>query len=137
MPSVIVLTMQKEVAERLAAGPPSMNKLAAIVQFWADAEILFAIPANAFHPAPEVESAAVRLVTKKAPMDPAAYFSFARELFQQPRKNIANNLMLKTMPAAEQARRKALLASLGVDPNARAHTMAIADVIALAKAFSA
>jgi 16S rRNA (adenine1518-N6/adenine1519-N6)-dimethyltransferase len=137
IPSVIVLTMQQEVAERIIAGPPSMNKLAASVQFWADPEILFTIPAGAFHPAPEVESATVRLVPKKIPMDPAAYFPFIRQLFQQPRKNIANNLVLKTMSPEEQARRKALLASLGVAPHARAHAMAVSDVIALAKAFSA
>ncbi len=137
MPSVIVLTMQQEVAERLVATPPSMNKLAASVQFWADAEILFTIPAGAFRPAPEVESATVRLTTKNVPMDPNAYFFFIRQLFQQPRKNISNNLVLKMMSEAEQARRKALLTSLGVGPHDRAQNLDMARIVELAKVFSA
>ncbi len=62
-PSICVLTLQKEVAERIAAAPPKMNRLAASIQFWAKPEILERLSRKDFEPAPEVESAILKLAT--------------------------------------------------------------------------
>lgn len=61
-PSLIVLTVQKEVAERVCAEPPRMNLLAASVQFWAKTEIVGYISKKDFQPAPEVDSAIIKLI---------------------------------------------------------------------------
>ena len=63
-PERTVLLIQKEVALRICATPPDMNRLAASVQFWADAEIIAHVPRNDFSPAPEVDSAVVVLNAK-------------------------------------------------------------------------
>ena len=60
-PSLIVLTVQREVAQRLIARPPEMSLLAVSVQVYAAVEIVDRIPAGAFYPAPKVDSAVGRL----------------------------------------------------------------------------
>ncbi len=60
-PSLIVLTVQKEVAERICAEPPKMNLLAASVQFWAEPKIIDYISKKDFRPQPKVDSAIIKL----------------------------------------------------------------------------
>lgn len=97
-PSLIVLTIQKEVAERLNAQPPKMNLLAASVQFWAQPEIIGFIPAQSFNPVPKVDSAVIKLTPLLFAPCSALYYSFIKILFKQPRKTILNNLREKYQP---------------------------------------
>ena len=60
-PRRIVLTVQKEVAERICATPPDMSLLALSVQVYGTPQIMAHIPAGAFYPAPKVDSAVVRI----------------------------------------------------------------------------
>lgn len=92
-PRTVVLTLQREVAERLSAKPPHMNLLAANVQHWADVAVVRLVPRSAFRPVPNVDSAVVRLTPRVSdePND-ARYHAFVRALFKQPRKTIGNNL---------------------------------------------
>ena len=66
-PSLIVLTVQREVAERLCAQPPEMSVLAVSVQVYGEPHIVGKIPAGAFYPKPDVESAIVRIDLFAAP----------------------------------------------------------------------
>ena len=66
-PMLTVFTVQKEVAERIVAMPPKMNKLAASVQFWSDPKIISIVSRKSFNPPPEVDSAIIMLKTKKSP----------------------------------------------------------------------
>jgi len=114
-PSLIVFTLQKEVAERIAAQPPQMNKLAASVQFWAEPEIIDYLKPGDFSPPPKVHSAIIRLLPKPYPSNitstrpeaqnyinrsnvtgytpnPKPYYKLVNLLFRQPRKTIFNNL---------------------------------------------
>lgn len=94
-PSLTVLTIQKEVAERVASLPPSMNLLAASVQLWADPAVIAIVPKTLFTPPPEVDSAVVKLTThtsQPTTKERANYYAFIKLLFKQPRKTIANNL---------------------------------------------
>ncbi len=103
-PQICVLTIQKEVALRITAEPPRMNRLAAAVQFWAEPEILEFLPAKLFSPAPEVESAVIKLKNsaeggsafggknEKSKIKEGEFYRMVRILFQQPRKTILNNL---------------------------------------------
>ncbi|MDP3052735.1 MAG: rRNA adenine dimethyltransferase family protein [bacterium] len=93
-PSLVVLTVQKEVAERICALPPQMNLLAASVQFWAEPKIIDYIPKTDFKPRPEVDSAVIKLtpfgtITRDSAED---YYKLIKILFKQPRKTIVNNL---------------------------------------------
>ena len=60
-PERLVLTVQREVAERMVAAPPEMSLLALGVQFYCTGQIVEKIPAGAFYPVPKVDSAVVRL----------------------------------------------------------------------------
>ena len=96
-PSLIILMIQKEVAQRIMAKPPQTNLLSAITQFWADPEILFTLNPKDFSPAPEVNSAVIKLVPKKqittnGSMANNQYYDFVKVLFKQPRQTILNNL---------------------------------------------
>ena len=93
-PSLIVLTVQKEVAERIVAQPPEMNLLAAATQFWAEPKMIGHLKPSDFSPAPEVESAIIKLDTRKQPIaNSENYYKFIKILFKQPRKTILNNLV--------------------------------------------
>jgi 16S rRNA (adenine1518-N6/adenine1519-N6)-dimethyltransferase len=91
-PISVVLTIQKEVAERIAAQPPKMNLLAAITQFWAEPKIVGYIPKKDFSPPPKVDSAIIKLTPKTQNLKPKTYYSFVKILFKQPRKTVRNNL---------------------------------------------
>ncbi|MBI3114805.1 MAG: ribosomal RNA small subunit methyltransferase A [Candidatus Harrisonbacteria bacterium] len=105
-PSRTVLMIQKEVAERLTATPGKMNLLAAAVQVWADVSVIARLKPEDFDPPPKVESAVIRIETKKQESPPtgdlpqgdkktselAAYYKLIHAAFKQPRKTLLNNL---------------------------------------------
>jgi 16S rRNA (adenine1518-N6/adenine1519-N6)-dimethyltransferase len=95
-PDLLVLTVQREVAERIVASPPRMSLLAVSVQFYCDALIVDRIPAHAFRPAPKVESATVCLRRRGEPLFPQLrvddFFQVARAGFCQKRKQLRNSL---------------------------------------------
>lgn len=133
-PERIVLTVQKEVAERLCAAPPKMNLLAASVQFWAKPEIVARIGRENFHPAPKVDSAVIQITPfAKTQMDPDIFYPFIGALFKQPRKTIINNLRLMAKNAAGKGGIERILAGLSVGPAARPQNLSISDIVNLAR----
>ena len=132
-PTRSVLTVQKEVAERLSAKPPKMNRLAASVQFWAEPEIIAVLSKNEFRPKPKVDSAVVRLESRIQNLEsrkvtPDKYYQAVRILFQQPRKTIMNNLL-----AAGKTDKRGFFAQelqkIGIDPNARPQNLSIEQIL--------
>ncbi|MEK7115139.1 MAG: 16S rRNA (adenine(1518)-N(6)/adenine(1519)-N(6))-dimethyltransferase RsmA [Patescibacteria group bacterium] len=94
-PSLIVFTIQKEVAERIIAQPPKMNLLAASVQIWAEPEILMILPPEDFDPPPKIDSAIIRLRIGNKELgirELGNYYKLIKIIFKQPRKTILNNL---------------------------------------------
>lgn len=97
-PTDILLTVQKEVGERLAAQPPRMNLLALGAQAYGTPKILFPISKNSFRPAPEVDSAFIRIQNisrgqfEKSEVAPEKFFKLARAAFQGKRKMLINTL---------------------------------------------
>lgn len=138
-PDLLVLTVQREVAERMVAQPPHMSLLALGVQFYCTGQIVARVPSGAFHPVPKVDSAVVRLDRRPAPVaaDIAAdrFFTVARAGFCQPRKQLRNSLAagLSMAPAAVEA----WLSSAGVDPKRRAETLTLTEWADLARALDA
>lgn len=94
-PELIVLTIQKEVAERVTAKPPKMNLLAAAVQIWAEPEIIMNLKSKDFDPPPKVDSAIIKLESRIQNLESKAlerYYRLIRIIFKQPRKTLLNNL---------------------------------------------
>lgn len=133
-PTRVVLTIQKEVAERMCARVPHMNLLAASVQFWAEPEIVDIVPKKDFDPAPKVDSATVRLEVRQTEEVTAdVYYAFIKKIFAQPRKTIMNNLAGKE---GDKIAVGNLLQSAGVAPSARPQTINKDMLATLAKLFS-
>jgi len=121
--------LQKEVVERMAAGPGGKDygRLSVMLQARCTVIPLFAIGPGAFRPPPKVDSAIVRLVPLAQPPDIADQAVFARLVaaaFAQRRKTLRNGL--KGLLSAEA------IAGLGIDPGARAEQLALDDFVRLA-----
>lgn len=89
--------LQREVAERLAAGPGTKARgiLSVLLQVWYDVEYLFTVSENVFNPPPKVKSGVIRLVRNartELPTDPALFKSVVKTTFGQRRKTIRNSL---------------------------------------------
>jgi 16S rRNA (adenine1518-N6/adenine1519-N6)-dimethyltransferase len=128
-PSLMVLTVQREVAQRITAAPPNMSLLSVSVQFYATAQVVDEIPAGAFYPRPKVDSAAVRLVLRDAPLFPHVgtdrFFRVVRAGFSQPRKQLRNSLSAGL--GVPPVRCAEWLEAAGVLPRRRAETLALEE----------
>lgn len=91
-PEIAIVTIQREVAERLAAKPPKMNLLAAAVQIWGKPQILGYLKPTDFFPPPKVESAIIKIVPEAKNVDLERFFRLLKAVFKQPRKTVLNNL---------------------------------------------
>ncbi len=95
-PSLLVVTVQREVAERIVAGPGEMSLLAVSVQFYSRPRIVAKAPPGAFFPSPQVRSAVVRLDVYPSPEvaveDVDRFFDVVRAGFAQRRKQLRNSL---------------------------------------------
>jgi 16S rRNA (adenine1518-N6/adenine1519-N6)-dimethyltransferase len=133
-PKQCSFTIQKEVAERICAAPPRMNRLAASVQFWASAKIIKMLSPSDFSPPPKVSSAIIALeATKTAELDVECYYSAVRALFAQPRKTLVNNIAKATGQNGNVVTKK--LSAIGIIPNNRPQNLCVRDVAAIARIF--
>jgi 16S rRNA (adenine1518-N6/adenine1519-N6)-dimethyltransferase len=132
-----VLTLQREVAERICAQSGKMSLLALSVQVYGRPEIRARIPAGAFYPPPEVDSAVLRVDRYAEPRLPApllpAFFRLAKAGFSQKRKTLRNALSAGMHWRPAQA--EAILASAGIDPKRRAETLSLEEWGALVRVF--
>jgi 16S rRNA (adenine1518-N6/adenine1519-N6)-dimethyltransferase len=136
-PERCVLMMQKEVAERLAAEPPKMNRLAASVQFWAKAKTITAVSRQQFTPPPEVDSVVIALeaIAGNTSIKSEDYYRAVRILFAQPRKTVLNNLAAgEGKGSGTKEKAAAALMNAKVDPAARPQNLSVKDIVAIAKA---
>ena len=123
--------LQKEVVERMAAGPGSKTygRLSVMLQLRCAVEPLFDVPPTAFTPPPKVDSAVVRLVPLSPDRLPKVDFDVidrvVRAAFGQRRKTLSN--ALKGVADADD------LAAAGIDPRLRAEQLAPATFVALAQ----
>jgi 16S rRNA (adenine1518-N6/adenine1519-N6)-dimethyltransferase len=131
----LVLMFQREVAERIVAGPgtKSYGRLSILAHWRCEARILFDVAASAFVPPPKVTSSLVALVPRQAPLpcDRRALEQVTQAAFGQRRKMLRQSL--KTLGADPLA----LLERAGVAPTARAEDIPLEGFVALARAFAA
>ena len=93
--STMLVMVQREVAERFAAGPGSKQYGAVSVKiaYWAKASVVATVPASVFVPRPNVESALVRIDRREPPLtDPELLFPLVRTAFGQRRKMLRRSL---------------------------------------------
>ena len=95
-PQIMLVMVQKEVAEAIAARPGQMSLLSVSVQFYGEPRIISYVPAQCFYPAPEVDSAILRIDLYPQPAvavtDEGSFFELVRAGFTAPRKQIGNSL---------------------------------------------
>jgi 16S rRNA (adenine1518-N6/adenine1519-N6)-dimethyltransferase len=129
-----VAMLQREVADRLAAGPGSRTygTASAIVQLACEVRLLRRVPPTVFHPRPHVESALVRL-RRTAPSPDRATVALVRAAFAHRRKALAGSLALAPGAAGDvRERARAGLERLGHPPDARAERLAPREFALLA-----
>ena len=127
--------LQKEVVNRLAAGPGSKNygRLSVMAQYYCQVMPVLTVPPDAFKPPPKVDSAVVRLIPHRTPpVDVTSVNTLERvcaQAFNQRRKTIRNSLK---DCISEQA-----LSELGLNPGTRAETLSLQDFASIANYISA
>jgi 16S rRNA (adenine1518-N6/adenine1519-N6)-dimethyltransferase len=135
-PTSLILMVQKEVGERLAAGPGEMSALAIFAQVQAQVEILRHVPATSFLPPPKVDSSVVRLRLRADPLIPRVDQPFLYKVvkagFSAKRKMIHNSLDRALPNSGETI--DAALTSVGIERTRRAETLSIAEWQALTRA---
>ena len=132
-PSLIVLTVQREVAERICAAPPAMSLLAVSVQFYGRPRLVGGIPAGAFYPRPDVDSAIVRIDLFDQPALPDSdvdrFFQIVKAGFGQKRKQLRNALSAGL--GLKRAEADAFLHRAEIDPARRAETLMMEEWVKL------
>ena len=126
-PQIMVVMVQKEVAEAIVAEPGQMSILSVSVQFYGQPKIISYVPARCFYPAPEVDSAILRVTLYAKPVvdvtDETSFFRLVRAGFTTPRKQICNSLTQGLgLPKAEVL---SLLEKANIVPQRRAETLTL------------
>jgi len=128
-PKSLVLTVQREVAERICATPDKMSLLALSVQVYGHPTIVARLPAGAFYPPPKVDSAVIRVELYPNPgMHPKQldlFFRLAKAGFSQKRKTLRNTLRGGMGWSKEQS--EAILTRAEIDPSRRAETLSLQE----------
>lgn len=132
-PVEMVVMVQREVARRIAAPPGRQSLLGLSVSLYAEPEVLFDVPPEAFDPPPQVWSSVIRLILRETPLVSddrrLAFFELAVRTFKNPRKHLHNALAAGAMVPKEVA--ALALTAAGIDPMRRPETLTIAEWLAL------
>jgi 16S rRNA (adenine1518-N6/adenine1519-N6)-dimethyltransferase len=128
-PQLIVLLIQKEVAQRICAQPPRMSLLAVAVQFYSQPQIISKVSKKCFWPQPKVDSAIIKIIPRRPVVasqeDRKRFFQIVKAGFSSPRKQLVNNLSQKLNLDRQEI--KKALTKCGLNPQARAENLSIAD----------
>jgi 16S rRNA (adenine1518-N6/adenine1519-N6)-dimethyltransferase len=136
-PRIAVLLVQKEVAERIAAGPGEMSILAIAAQVYAEAELGTEVPREFFTPPPQVDSQVIILKTRSSSfidgVDEKHFFRIVKAGFAARRKKLRSSLSAGLSLSKEEVEQT--LTSVSIDPNSRAQDLSIDDWLKLANQF--
>jgi len=128
-PRLMVVMVQKEVAEAIAARPGDMSLLSISVQFYGEPAIVGIVPADSFYPPPEVDSAVLKIAVSPEPPlpvgDVAGFFKLVRAGFSSKRKQMVNSLTHGTGLGREEI--GAILKESGIEPTRRAETLSLEE----------
>jgi 16S rRNA (adenine1518-N6/adenine1519-N6)-dimethyltransferase len=128
-PRRLVLTLQKEVAQRICADPGDMSLLALSVQVYGHPEIIAHISSAAFYPPPRVDSSVLRIDRYPVPLIPPpeleAFFQLIKAGFSQKRKTLRNSLAAGLHLNASIT--ETMLKQARIDPMRRAETLSLTE----------
>ncbi len=136
---VLVVMMQREVAERLQAlpGTKEYGSLSIAVQYYTIPEIVLKVPKTVFYPAPDVESAVIRLTRRSEPpvqvTSEEGFFRVVRAAFGQRRKTLLNSLTGSGLASKEIWQK--VLVEANIDPGRRGETLSLEEFATLANTF--
>ncbi|AFH66062.1 16S rRNA (adenine(1518)-N(6)/adenine(1519)-N(6))-dimethyltransferase RsmA [Paenibacillus caseinilyticus] len=139
----IVVMIQKEVAERMAAGPggKEYGSLSIAVQYYCEPEIVAIVPHTVFIPQPNVDSAVIKLKVRQQPPvdveDEDFFFDVIQASFTQRRKTIYNNLSAKYFTKENKGELEGLLREAGIEPSRRGETLSMQEYAELSKRLKA
>jgi len=137
----IVVMIQKEVAQRMAAKPggKEYGSLSVAVQYYCTTEIVCIVPHTVFIPQPNVDSAVIKLTLRERPAvevdDEAFFFRIVQGAFAQRRKTLMNNLLALT-GKDKRAELTILLEEIGIDATRRGETLSLEEYAVLSGALS-
>ncbi len=137
-PSRFVMMVQKEVAERIAAPPGGMSYLSVFVQYHAEVELAFTVPAAAFEPAPEVDSAILVGVTRARRLgveDEDELWRLVQAGFRERRKMI-HNVLVRQLPGLDRAIVGGALETCAIAPDRRPQTLSVEEWMRLREALT-
>jgi 16S rRNA (adenine1518-N6/adenine1519-N6)-dimethyltransferase len=134
-PELVVLLVQLEVAERVAAPPGRMSYLSVFAQNVSTVELIGRVPAASFEPAPAVDSAVLRLRRREKPVVPVGplrepFYRVVQAGFRQRRKQVHNGLA-RELPVEREVVERAL-ADCGVAGDRRPQTVSVDEWACLA-----
>lgn len=136
----IVVMIQKEVAERMAASPGTKDygSMSVAVQYYCEPELVAIVPHTVFIPQPQVDSAVIRLRLRKEPAvrvrNERLFFETVQAAFAQRRKTLGNNLLARFFGKGGREEMTRLLAELDIDPGRRGETLSLEEFARLADA---
>ncbi|MBA3534167.1 MAG: ribosomal RNA small subunit methyltransferase A [Ardenticatenales bacterium] len=138
-PDLIVLLVQKEVAQRITARPGDLSLLAISVQFYGEPEMVAIVPAGAFYPPPKVDSAILRVrpyPEKRYHVEsPEFFWEVVRAGFGQKRKQLKNSLSAGLSQFSTD-KIQASLEEAAIDPTRRPQTLTIEEWVRLYKSLT-
>ena len=136
-PSLIVLMVQKEVADVITAPPGEMSLLSVSVRLYGEPEIVAQVPASSFYPVPNVDSAVLKIKVYPQPVikeqDIPDFFKVVKAGFSANRKQLVNSLSKRL--ELEKKDVITVLEKAGIDVRRRAETLTIAEWKKLLEAF--
>jgi 16S rRNA (adenine1518-N6/adenine1519-N6)-dimethyltransferase len=140
-PSKMLVMVQKEVGEAIAATPGKMSLLSVRIQFYSKPAIISYVPAASFYPSPKVDSVILRLdvysqppLIKSGVFDAAGFFDIVIHGFSSPRKQLRNSLAHSLeIPPTQVA---SLLEKAGIEGKRRAETLSLKEWRELWKIFA-
>lgn len=124
-PKLMVLMVQKEVAQRICAKPPRMSLLAVACQLYSKPKIVKIVKKESFLPKPKVDSAIIKLTTNNLQLTTEfreKFFKIVKAGFSSPRKQLKNNLKEIFGNKTEK-----ILEKVGINPTRRAETLSVED----------
>ena len=134
-----VVMMQKEVADRISAEPntKAYGSLSIAVQYYMTAKVAFIVPRTVFVPAPNVDSAILKMVRREEPAvtvkDEDFFFSVSKASFVHRRKTLWNNLTSRFGKTEEiKAKLEAGIQAAGLQPSVRGEALSLEDFARLA-----
>lgn len=134
-PKLVIILVQREVAERIIAKPPHMNLLAISVQYFSEPKIISMVPRGSFYPMPKVDSAIIKLVPRAQKLghneEIKQIFRIVKIGFASKRKKLLNNL--STGLKIDKKEVESTLIKLSIDPKVRPENLTISQWHELAK----